>query len=111
MQIQNDGTHVILLVATPFAGRLDHAGVPVMWLRHTDGEMRRDDVRAALLQRFCAVDERARVHGAPGLSLVAMLRAVDAKTLSQQREEATRGAVIRIRPVRLSITHNFDHSS
>ncbi len=59
-----------------------------MWLRHTDGKMRRDGVRAALLQRFCAVDERARVHGAPGLSHLATRRGVDAKVLSQQREEA-----------------------
>jgi hypothetical protein len=62
-----------------------------MWLRHTDGKMRRDGVRAASLQRFCAVDERARVHGAPGLSLVVTLRGVDARTLSQQREEARMG--------------------
>ena len=51
-------------------------------------KMRRDGVRAALLQRFCAVDERARVHGAPGLLSLATLRGVDAKVLSQQREEA-----------------------
>jgi hypothetical protein len=42
VQIYDDGTHVILLVATPLAGRLDHAAVPVMWLRQTDGKMRRD---------------------------------------------------------------------
>jgi hypothetical protein len=69
-----------------------------MWLRHTDGKMRRDGVRAALLQRFCAVDERARVHGAPGLSLVMMLRRVDAKVLSQQREEATMAEMKQVRP-------------
>jgi hypothetical protein len=88
VQIHDDGTHVILLVATPLAGRLDHAEVPVMWLRHTDGKMRRDGVRAALLQRFCAVDERGNLHGAPGLSLVVARRGVEAKVLSQQREEA-----------------------
>ena len=97
MQIHDDETHVILLVATPFAGRLDHAGLPVMWLRHTDGKMRRDGVRAALLQRFCAVDERARVHGAPGLSLVTRLRGATAKVLSQQREEATMAQIKRTR--------------
>lgn len=91
MQIHDDGTHVILRVATPRKGRLDHAKMPVMWLRHTDGKMRRDGVRAALLQRNLAVDERARVHGAPGLSLVVTLRSVEAKVLSQQREEATMG--------------------
>ena len=104
MQIHDDGTHVILLVATPFAGRLDHAAVPVMWLRHTDGKMRRDGLRAALLQRFCAVDERARVHGAPGLSLVATLRRVDAKVLSQQREEARMGEMTRTtRPIKRAL--------
>lgn len=97
MQIHDDGTHVILPVATPFAGRLDHAGLPVMWLRHTDGKMRRDGVRAALSQRFWAVAERARVHGAPGFSLVMMLRRVEAKVLSQQREEATMGEMKRTR--------------
>ena len=97
MQIHDDGTHVILLVATPLVVRLDHAGLPVMWLRHTDGKMRRDGLRAALLQRFCAVDERARVHGAPGLSLVATLRRVTAKVLSQQREEATMAEIKRSR--------------
>ena len=68
-----------------------------MWRRHTDGKMRRDGLRAALLQRFCAVDERARVHGAPGLSLVATLRRVTAKVLSQQREEATMAEIKRSR--------------
>jgi len=97
VQIHDDGTHVILPVATPFAGRLDHAGLPVMWLRHTDGKMRRDGVRAALLQRNLAVAERARVHGAPGLSLVVTLRSVDAKVLSQQREEARMGEMKRTR--------------
>ena len=97
MQIHDDGTHVILLVATPLVVRLDHAGLPVMWLRHTDGKMRRDGVRAALLQRFCAVDERARVHGAPGLSRPATLRGVDAKVLSQQREEARMAQMKQIR--------------
>jgi len=71
-----------------------------MWLRHTDGKMRRDGVRAASLQRFCAVDERARVHGAPGLSLVATRRRVTAKVLSQQREEAT---MVEIKQVRRPI--------
>ena len=101
MQIHDDGTYVILLVATPFAERLDHARVPVMWLRHTDGKMRRDGVRAALLQQFWAVDERARVHGAPGLSLVVTLRRVTARILSQQREEARMGEMKRTtRPIK-----------
>lgn len=97
MQIYDDGTHVILLVATPLKVRLDHAGVPVMWLRQTDGKMRRDGVRVALLQRNYAVDERARVHGAPGLSPSTTLRGVDAKVLSQQREEVRMGEIKRTR--------------
>src|SRR5262249_1542122 len=39
-------------------------------LRHADGKLRRDGFPAALLQRPCAVDERGRVHGAPGLAVV-----------------------------------------
>ena len=80
---------------------MDHAAVPVMWLCQTDGKMRRDGVRAALLRRNLAVDERARVHGAPGLSLVATLRGVDARVLSQQREEARMGEMTRTtRPIK-----------
>ncbi|WP_315703054.1 MULTISPECIES: hypothetical protein [unclassified Bradyrhizobium] len=87
MEILDDGTHVILLVAARLMARLDHAGLPVMWFRQTDGKMRRDGVRAALLQRNYAVDERGNLHGAPGLSRSATLRGVDARILSQQREE------------------------
>jgi hypothetical protein len=97
VQIRDDGTHVSLLVATRPVVRLDHAEVPVMWLRHTDGKMRRDGVRAALLQRNYAVDERARVHGAPGLSPLTTLRGLDAKILSQQRAEARMGEMKRTR--------------
>jgi len=68
-----------------------------MWLRQTDGKMRRDGIRAALLQRNHAVDERARVHGAPGLSFFVTRRGVDAKVLSQQREEARMGEMKRTR--------------
>jgi hypothetical protein len=57
-----------LPVATRLTGWLDHAGMPVMWLRHADGNVRRDGFPAALLQRQSAVDERGRVHGAPGLA-------------------------------------------
>jgi hypothetical protein len=42
VQINDDGTHAILLVATRLTVRLDHVGVPVMGLRLTDGKMRRD---------------------------------------------------------------------
>lgn len=58
MQIYDDGTHVILPVATCLTGPMDHAGVLVKWLRHADGNVRRDGFPAALLQRPSAVDER-----------------------------------------------------
>jgi hypothetical protein len=70
VQINDDGTHAILPVAKHLSCNLDHAGVPVMWLRHADGKLRRDGIPAALLQRPHAVDERGRVHGAPGLAVV-----------------------------------------
>ena len=97
MQIHDDGTHVILLVAKLLTVRLDHAGVPVMWLRPTDGKMRRDGYRLPCRSEFIPVDERARVHGAPGLSPQIKLRGVDAKVLSQQREEARMGEMKRDR--------------
>ena len=49
MQINDDGTHAILPVATHFKCTVDHAGVPVMWLRHADGKLRRDGIPAAPL--------------------------------------------------------------
>lgn len=74
MQINDDGTHAILPVATHVTCKLDHAGLPVMWLRHADGKLRRDGIRAALLQRTYVVAERGRVHGAPGLAVVVAQR-------------------------------------
>lgn len=91
MQIHDDGTHVILRVATLRKERLDHAVVPVMWLRQTDGKMRCDGYRLPCRSEFIPVDKRGNLHGAPGLSRPATLRGVDAKTLSQQREEAKMG--------------------
>jgi hypothetical protein len=70
VQINDDGTHAILPAAMHLTCKQDHAGVPVMWLRHADGKLRRDGFPAALLQRICAVDERGRVHGAPGLAAI-----------------------------------------
>ncbi|MGY3690519.1 hypothetical protein ACVIGA_000599 [Bradyrhizobium sp. USDA 3240] len=74
MQHTNDGTHVILPATVHLRMPTDRAGLPVMWLRHADGKMRRDGVRAALLQRSLAVDERGRLHGASGLMTIAALR-------------------------------------
>ena len=41
MQTKDDGTHVILSVADALAASSDHARVPVMMLRQSDGSMRR----------------------------------------------------------------------
>jgi len=70
VQQKKDGTHAILPVATHLTCNVDHAGVPVMWLRHSHGKMRRDGFPAAQMQHVCPVDERGRVHGAPGLAAV-----------------------------------------
>jgi hypothetical protein len=67
VQQKNDGTHAILPVAAHSGCETDHAGVPVMWLRHSHGKMRRDGFPAVLMQPVCPVDERGRVPGAPGL--------------------------------------------
>jgi len=74
VQQKNDGTHAILPVATHVKCKLDHAGVPVMWLRHSHGKMRRDGFPAAVMQHVCPVAERGRVHGAPGLACVVECR-------------------------------------
>ncbi|MDH2404194.1 hypothetical protein QCM77_30200 [Bradyrhizobium sp. SSUT18] len=42
MQIKDDGTHVILPATAHLVVRPDRVGLPVMWLRHADGKMRRD---------------------------------------------------------------------
>ena len=70
VQIKDDGTHAILPVTSGTNVQPDHARVPVMLLRHFDGKMRRDGSRAALLQPDHPVDERGRLHGAPGLAVV-----------------------------------------
>jgi len=70
VQINEDGTHAILPVTTRTPVQPDHARVPVMWLRRSDGKLRRDGSRAALLQRHYPVDERGRLHGASGPAVV-----------------------------------------
>jgi hypothetical protein len=70
VQINDDGTHAILSVTSRTPVQPDHARVPVMWLRRSDGKLRRDGSRAALLQRHYPVDERGRLHGASGLAVV-----------------------------------------
>lgn len=70
MQINDDGTHAILLVAMHFTCTLDHVRLPVMWLRRSDGKLRRDGSSAASQQPNSPVDERGRLHGASGLAVV-----------------------------------------
>jgi hypothetical protein len=67
VQTKDDGKHDIL----PVAKRSDHAGLPVMMPRDSDGKLRRDGsetvqpVRPDSMKR--PVDERGRLHGAPEL--------------------------------------------
>jgi len=70
VQINDDGTHAILPVTSRTPVQPDHARVPVMWLRRSDGKLRRDGSRAASLQLDHPVDERGRLHGAPGLAVI-----------------------------------------
>jgi hypothetical protein len=70
VQIKDDGTHAILPVTRRADVQPDHARVPVMLLRHSDGKMRRDGSNAASMQPNTAVAERGRLHGAPGLAVV-----------------------------------------
>jgi hypothetical protein len=70
VQIKDDGTHAILPVTSRSDVQPDHARVPVILLRHSDGKMRRDGSNAASMQPNTAVAERGRLHGAPGLAVV-----------------------------------------
>lgn len=74
MQNEDDGTHAILPVATPSKGAMDHAGMPVMLLRHSHGKMRRDGFRPVWMQPDFAVDERGGLPSAPGLVHVVVSR-------------------------------------
>ena len=70
MQTKDDGTHIILPVADALAVLSDHARLPVMMLRHSDGKVRRDGSTTATSQPDPPVAERGGLHGAPGLSAV-----------------------------------------
>ena len=74
VQINDDGTHAILLVAMHFKCTPDHVRLPVMWLRRSDGKLRRDGSSAASQQPNSPVDERGRLHGASGLAVVEQRR-------------------------------------
>lgn len=72
MQTKDDGKHDILPVAVHVMTCRDHAGVPVMLPRDSDGRVRRDGSEGARAQApghaNDAVDERGRVHGALDLA-------------------------------------------
>ena len=70
VQIKDDGTHAILPVTSRTDVQPDRARVPVMLRRHSDGKMHRDGSSAASLQPDHPVDERGRLHGAPGLAVI-----------------------------------------
>ena len=127
VQIKDDGTHAILPVTSGSNAPSDHARVPVMWLRHSDGKMRRDGSRAALLQPDHAVDERGRLHGASGLAVVEPPRVL-ARIRGPCRNRERNGEWVRasqrddrlrrqdksrkVRPVgRLESSSNFSHAS
>ena len=76
VQINDDGTHAILPVTSRTIVQPDHVRLPVMWLRHSDGKLRRDGSNAACWQPNQPVDERGRLHGAPGLAVIVKLRVV-----------------------------------
>ena len=80
MQTKDDGTHVILPVADTVTVSSDHARLPVMMLRQSDGKMRRDGSSAARPQPIQPVDERGGLHGAPELSAVVAERTAAKRT-------------------------------
>jgi hypothetical protein len=126
VQIKDDGTHAILLVTSRTEVQPDHARMPVMWLRHSDGKLRRDGSRAASRQPDHPVDERGRLHGAPGLAVIVEPRVV-ARIRGPCRSRGEVGQWVRqrrmlgrlrrqdksrkVRPVgRLGNTCNFNHA-
>jgi len=74
VQSKDDGTHTILPVTSPRECAARSRSSAVMMLRHSDGKMRRDGIRAARTQPDFAVDERGRLHGTPGLSCMVECR-------------------------------------
>ncbi|MGQ0446068.1 MAG: hypothetical protein ACT4O2_13325, partial [Beijerinckiaceae bacterium] len=77
MQTKDGGKHDIL----PVAERSDHAGLPVMMPRDSDGKLRRggsetvQPVRPDSMKH--PVDEHGRLHGAPELDPTAEQRIVE----------------------------------
>ena len=99
MQTEDDGTHVILPVAGALAVSLDHARVPVMMLRHSDGKVRRDGSGPATRQPDHPVAERGGLHGAPGLLAVVERRIAAKRRMAFSRKgETTMAKKLRLIP-------------
>ena len=77
MQTKDGGKHDILPVAERVMARSDHARMPVMMPRESDGKMRRGGSNSARLQPYNPVDERGRLHGALELDPKAEQRIVE----------------------------------
>src|SRR4030081_1223257 len=77
VQTKDDGKHAIL----PVPERPEHARVPVMMPRESDGKLRRDGSETAKPLRpdstKHSVDERGRLHSAPELDPFAEQRIVE----------------------------------
>ena len=94
-----DGTHVILPVAEALAVPSDHARLPVMMLRHSDGKVRCDGSRTASWQPGQPVAERGGLHGAPGLSAVVERRIAAKRRMAFSRKgETTMAKKLRLIP-------------
>jgi hypothetical protein len=87
VQTKDDGTHVILPVAAHLAVS-DHARLPVMMPRQSDGKMRRDGSSAARPQPSQPVAERGGLHGASDLSspVARAIAATRTRALTGQEE-------------------------
>ena len=87
LQTKDDRTHVILPVAAQLAVS-DHARLPVMMPRQSDGKMRRDGSSAARPQPIQPVAERGGLHGAPDFSspVARALAATTTTALTSQEE-------------------------
>src|SRR5690349_8576576 len=75
VQIKDDGTHAILPATRTQVGAADRVGLPVMWLRHAYGKMRRDGSICSKSAANYPVAERGGLHGAPELDCVVTWRA------------------------------------
>ena len=102
MQTKDDGKHDIL----PVPERSEHARVPVMMPRKSDGKLRRDGSETVQPVRPDSmkhpVDERGRLHGAPELDPKAEQRIVEKhRVVFSNEKEKRRWGTRRARQARL----------